>query len=183
MKTSGAAALSIAVAIATATTAHADNFFSDLVKRKKEVAPVASDVYQEGCGECHFLYQPGLLPEPSWRKLMQPDALADHFGENAELSDEARTKILEFLVANSADKSDYKRSKKIMASLDAGAAPLRIIEVPYIKRKHDEIPDKLIKGNEKVKSLSYCDKCHQKAGENSFDDDTVNIPGHGNWTW
>ena len=62
-------------------------------------------------------------------------------------------------------------------------APLRIIEVPYIKRKHNEIPEKLVKGNSKVKSLSYCDKCHQKADANSFDDDTVNIPGHGDWTW
>lgn len=171
------------LSVAAIAAAEADNFVTDMFKHRKEVAPATSDVYREGCGECHFLYQPGLLPESSWRKLMAPEALADHFGENAELDDENRVAILEFLVANSADKSAYKRSKKIMASLAPGDAPLRIIEVPYIKRKHHEIPERLVKGNDKVKSLSYCDKCHQKADENTFDDDTVNIPGHGDWTW
>jgi hypothetical protein len=69
-----------------------------------------------------------------------------------------------------------------MASLK-GAAPLRITEVPYIRRKHHEIPERLIKANDKVKSLSYCDACHQQADKGSYDDDTVSIPGHGNWTW
>lgn len=185
MKKSSAVLLSLMLFAGAMSAGQADSFLGDAfsLERKKEVAPVTSTDYQEGCGECHFLYQPGLLPEQSWRKLLDARALEDHFGENAELSEQNRVAILDFLVANSADKSHYKRSKKIMASLSAGEAPLRIIEVPYIKRKHDEIPDDLIKGNDKVKSLSYCDKCHQQADKNNFDDDTVNIPGHGNWTW
>jgi len=69
-----------------------------------------------------------------------------------------------------------------MRSLAADEAPLRITEVPYIKHKHEEIPARLIKGNPKVRSLSYCTKCHQEARDKGiFDDDTVLIPGHGRW--
>jgi hypothetical protein len=150
--------------------------------RKKEVAPAADPTYVKECGACHFAYQPGLLPERSWRKLLAPDALVDHFGANAELDEAPRTAILDFLVANSADKSYYKRSKKIMTSLRSDEAPLRITDVPYIRRKHHEIPADLIK-SDKVKSLSFCDACHQGAERGTYDDDTVNIPGYGNWTW
>ena len=165
---------------------HADDgFFSSFfsLERKSEVAVVSDKYYVEECGSCHFPYQPGLLPEGSWRKLMDTKALEDHFGDNAELDESLRTHILDVLVKASADKSNYKRSKKIMASLRDDETPLRIIEIPYIKNKHHEIPVKLIKENPKVKSLSYCNKCHQKANEGNYDDDTVVIPGHGNWTW
>lgn len=155
------------------------SFFS--LERKKEVMPIGDETYNKECGSCHFPYQPGFLPEGSWRKLMDAKALSDHFNENAELDEQTRNHILQLLVANSADKSSYKRSRKVMGSLD-GATPLRIIEVPYIKHKHEEIPEKLIK-QPKVKSLSQCDKCHMKATEGNFDDDTVVIPEHGNWTW
>jgi len=151
------------------------------VERKKGVAPVTDAMYNEECGACHFPYQPGWLPEGSWRKLITSTALEDHFGENAELDKQTQQQIITFLAANSADKSFFKRSKKVMASLKSDQTPMRITEVPYIIKKHHEISEKLIKQNEKVKSLSYCDKCHQKAEKGVFDDDSVFIPGHGNW--
>ncbi len=156
------------------------SFFS--LERKKEVKPISDETYNKECGACHFSYQPGLLPEGSWRKLMDAKALADHFDENAELDEQTRKQILQILVDNSADNSSYKRSKKIMGSLKDDATPLRITEVPYIKSKHKEIPAELIK-QPKVKSLSQCDKCHMEADKGSFDDDTVVIPEHGHWTW
>ena len=161
-----------------------DSFISWLfsIDRKSEVAPVHNDTYSEECGACHVTYPPGLLPSASWRKLLAADALADHFGDNAELDDDVRTRILAFLEQNGADKSYYKRSRKIMASLK-GAAPLRITEVPYIHDKHEEIPERLVKGNPEVKSLSFCNACHRQIGKFRFDDDTVDIPGYGNWTW
>jgi hypothetical protein len=179
----------IAVTLATLTLlgtapvsqADDDGFFS-FFSRHKEIVPMTDASYNKECGSCHFPYQAGLLPEGSWRKLMEAKALADHFGENAELDEQTRSHILKVLVDNSADKSSYKRSKKVMGSLESGATPLRITEVPYIKEKHDEVPQKLIK-QPKVKSLSYCDKCHMKADEGNYDDDTVVIPDHGNWTW
>jgi len=152
-------------------------------KRYKEVAPVTDPVYLEECGACHFPYQPGLLPEASWRKLMDAKALSDHFGENAELDDATRQKLLEVLVASSAEHSRYKRSKKVMWSLNEGDAPLRITKVPYIVEKHEDVGDEYVKNNPKVKSLSYCNKCHQEAKNAIYDDDTVEIPGKGYWTW
>ena len=152
-------------------------------KRYKEVAPVTDKAYLEECGSCHFAYQPGLLPEASWRKLMDAKALADHFGENAELDDSTRQKLLDVLVASSAEKSRYKRSKKIMSSLGDSEAPLRITKTPYFVDKHEDVGDEYVKNNSKVKSLSYCNKCHQKAKDAIFDDDTVYIPGKGYWTW
>jgi len=153
------------------------------VERKNEVRPVKDKLYQEECSACHFAYQPGLLPEASWKKLMQPKSLEDHFGENAELDEETRKHIETYLAKHSADKSMYKRSRKIMASLKSGQAPLRIIDIPYIKRKHDEIPNKMIKANDKVKALSYCDKCHQDAKAGNFDDDSVRVPGYEKHDW
>ena len=151
--------------------------------RQKEVMPVTDTQYNKECSACHIAYQPGLLPEGSWRKLLSAKALEDHFGENAELDEETRKHLLDVLVANSADKSHRKRSKKIMNSLDEGAAPLRIIEIPYIKQKHHEVVEEVVEKSDKIKSLSFCDKCHQKAKEGIYDDDTVVIPGYGNWTW
>jgi len=179
-------ALLLVVLAATAGMAVADddNFYSWMltIERKGEVAAVTDEVYKEECGSCHFAYQPGLLPAASWRKLLAAKALEDHFGENAELDEDVRRPLLALLEKHAADNSYYKRSRKIMASLK-GATPLRITEVPYIRRKHDEIPARLIKPNAKVKSLSYCDACHQQADKGNYDDDTVSIPGHGDWTW
>lgn len=140
-----------------------------------------NELYQEECGACHFPYQPGLLPEQSWKKLFETTQLADHFGDSAELDENVRQKLLEYAVNHSADKSYYKRSRKIMAFLNENEVPLRITETDYFKEKHEEIPDNLISKNPKVKSLSFCNKCHKKADEGIYDDDTVFIPGHGRW--
>ena len=160
-----------------------EGFFTWLIdfSRQKGVAPVTNESYNEECGACHFPYQPGLLPEQSWRKLFDAKQMADHFGDSAELDEALRVKLLEYAVANSADKSYHKRSRKIMASLDDGEAPLRITETAYFKEKHEEIPDSLVKKNPDVKSFSQCNKCHRKAEKGVFDDDTVFIPGHGRW--
>ncbi len=179
-------AASIILGLGGMSSSHAEEgFFSSYFtfERHNEVAAVTDPDYIEECGSCHFAYQPGLMPEGSWRKIMAATALEDHFGDNAELDEDVRTHILDVLVKASADKSYYKRSKKLVSSLGDNKTPMRITDIPYIKKAHHEIPTRLIKDNPKVKSLSQCDKCHQKAAENSFDDDTVVIPGHGNWTW
>lgn len=169
-----------------ATSAQAEeSYFSWLfsIKRHKEVAPVTDKVYKDECGACHFPFQPGLLPEASWQKLMQAKALENHFKENAELDEETRKHILALLVANSADKSYYKRSRKIMWSLGEDKAPLRITETPYFEGKHEDVEEEIDIKKSKVKSFANCDKCHQKAAQGIFDDDTVMIPDHGYWTW
>ncbi len=149
--------------------------------RQKEVRPVDNKQYKDECGSCHFAYQPGLLPSKSWEKLLNEKALADHFGENAELDKDVLAVIYDYAMANAADKSYWKRARKIAVATEGIDAPLRITEVRYIKRKHHEIPEKMIKGNKDVKSLSYCDKCHTQANKGVFDADTVKIPNFPDW--
>ncbi|RMF13674.1 MAG: cytochrome C [Gammaproteobacteria bacterium] len=147
--------------------------------RKKEVEPVTDATWLEECGACHVAYPPGLLPARSWEKLLAPSALEDHFGENAELDNETLNAIKAYALAHAADNSIYKRSRKVMASIRPDETPLRITETRYIRRKHSEIPEKYIKRNDKVGSLSNCDACHSEIQNGTFDDDTVIIPGVG----
>lgn len=147
-------------------------------KKGADVAPVTDTLYLEECGACHFPYQPGLLPAKSWETMMA--GLEDHFGDNAELLPEDQQAITTFLAENAADRSGYRRSIKIVRSL-GGAAPLRITEVGYIRREHDEIPARLVADNPEVNSLSRCEACHLRAAEGYYNDSSVNIPGYGKW--
>lgn len=141
------------------------------------VAPVNNTNYAEECGACHFAYQPGLLPARSWKKIMA--SLEDHFDENAELEAKEQKVLTAYLTKNAAEFSNYKRSIKIIRSLTN--TPLRITEIPYIVKKHDELTSAMVIGNPKVKSLSYCDNCHTKAITGSYAEDDIVIPGYGNW--
>ncbi len=141
------------------------------------VKPVNNKQYKEECGSCHFAYQPGLLPSKSWEKLLTAEGLHDHFGEVADLDKETLQSIREYVLENSSDKSYYKISRKINVATE-DETPIRITEVRYIKRKHHDIPEKMVKGNKDVKSLSYCNNCHTKAEKGIFKEDTVSIPNY-----
>ena len=171
--------------VSSAYTAAAENFFGENFvywvlnfDRVKGVKPVTDKKYQDECGECHFAYQPGLLPAKSWEALLNGEALRKHFGVDAELDDDTLKAIHDYAVDNAADKSYYKRSRKIALATEEGPAPLRITELRYISRKHHDIPEKMIKGNNGVKSLSFCDKCHTQAVQGVYDEDTVAIPNY-----
>jgi hypothetical protein len=149
-----------------------------VLAKKPSFAPVDNVEYQEECGACHFAYQPGMLPAASWKKLMA--GLHDHFGENAELGVDAGKRLTDYLVAYAANEASSKRSARIMSSLGS-STPLRITEVPYIKKKHREVPRRLIQGNDKVKSLANCNACHTQAQQGFYSESGIKIPGHGRW--
>ncbi len=145
------------------------------------VEPVRNKLYIEECSACHLAYPPGLLPERSWKKLLSAAELKNHFDEELEISESDTITILNYLISHSAEKSNYKRSKKIMKQVARNETPWRITETKYIKNKHRKIPQRLIVNNEDVESLSHCDACHQTATKGIFDDDSVSIPGYGRW--
>ena len=147
--------------------------------RSTGVAAVSNPLYREECGSCHMAYSPGLLPGSSWMKMMS--GLEDHFGDNAELDAETENSITNLLLANSADRSDYRRARKFNRSIQPGNAPLRISETPYFRHEHDEIPNRMVTGNPKVKSFSHCNACHTKAEQGSFNEHDIRIPGYGRW--
>lgn len=133
---------------------------------------VNNPVFKEQCGECHFAYQPELLPSASWRKILEN--LDDHFGDAVELDDDAKRIILDYLNANGAEKSSAKIGVRIMRSL-RNQIPLRITDTPYIKDKHYEISSDVL-NRESIGSLSNCTVCHITAESGNYDDDDVRIP-------
>ncbi|HEY0633911.1 MAG TPA: diheme cytochrome c [Gammaproteobacteria bacterium] len=180
--TMGRMLLGMLLALSFSVSADTGNLVEWLsLKRMNEVEPVANTRYAQECSACHFAYPPGLLTARSWRKLLAATALANHFGDNAELAEAARQEIEAYAVAKAADRSNYKRSRKIAAATPADSAPLRITENSYIKHKHAHIPAELIAGNPQVGSLSNCNACHTGAAAGQFDDDAVFINGYGRW--
>jgi len=162
--------------VATSLSVNADGWFSS---KRSGVAPVTNQLYAKECSECHFAYQPGLLPARSWEKLMSN--LNDHFGDNAELSP-ANTKILsKYLNDNAAETSNHKRSIKISRSISKSETPLRITDVGYIKRKHRELSRRHVDDNPEVGKLNKCEACHTRISEGSFSEREIKIPGFGLW--
>ena len=132
--------------------------------------PVQDALTRKECGACHMVYPAGLLPARSWRAMMA--GLDDHFGDNASLDAEATQKIAAYLEANAAD-AGGARSAKILRDLDAAAAPLRVTETPFWKRKHEK-RDRVAAATLKrkgAKSKSDCKACHEGAEQGVFEDD------------
>ncbi len=134
--------------------------------------PVNNPTYEAECGECHFLYQPELLPSASWIKIL--DQLDDHFGEEMELDPDSKKIISDYLKSNSAENSSAKRAVKIMRSL-GNHVPMRITDIPYVREKHHELNPEVLK-RESIGSLSNCIACHTTAGKGIYEDDNVKIP-------
>lgn len=148
-------------------------------RRSTGVALLNNPLYQDECGSCHMAYPAGLLPARSWEKLMS--GLDDHFDDNAELDAATHEAIQAFLVNHSADKSNYRRSRRIASSENSDAVPIRISETSYFRHEHDEIPTRMVTGNKEVLSYSNCNACHRKAEQASFRERDILIPGYGQW--
>jgi len=134
--------------------------------------PVNNPIYKEECGACHFAYQPELMPEASWMKILTN--LNDHFGESIELDDDSRKAISVYLKSNSAEYSSAKRAVKIIRSL-GNQVPLRITDIPYIREKHHDISANVFK-RKSIGSLSNCSACHTTAENGIYEDDNMKIP-------
>jgi hypothetical protein len=149
-------------------------------RARPDVAPVTLAAYQDECGACHFAYQPGLLPSAAWQRIMRPDALADHFGDDASLEADVRAPLARYLDEHAADRAKRSRSKAFAVGADNGGLP-RITERRYFRNEHHEIPTRLVSGNPEVGSFSRCEACHTRAEEGVYDEHAVRIPGHGRW--
>jgi hypothetical protein len=135
-------------------------------------------VYISECGACHMVYPPNLLPAESWKKMML--GLEDHFGENAETDKETANHISNYLQAQALPIGKRSKWSRMLRNM-SDKAPMRITKLPYFVHEHDEIPARMIKGNEKVGSLSQCNACHKDAEKGIFDEHSVNIPNYGHW--
>ena len=145
---------------------------SDDHDRPEYLKPVTNLVYKETCGECHFAYQPEMLPSASWLRILAQ--LDDHFGEEIEAEPNTIKNISDYLGANGAENSSAKTSVKIMRSL-GNQVPMRITDIPYIRKKHHELNPSVFK-RESIGSLANCTACHTTAEKGIYDDDDVKIP-------
>ena len=151
-----------------------EGFFSRF--SKSSVSIPQNKLYQESCASCHMGFQPNLLPSASWEKMMSPKALEDHFGDNAEVDEQDRLSILVYLKTYAAD----NKGKRLLR-FGKGEAPLRITELRYFKREHNEMPARMVQGNPKVRSLSNCMACHTGAERGNYGERGIRIPGYGYW--
>lgn len=135
---------------------------------------VPNDVWEAECASsCHNGFNPTLLPAGSWRSVMS--GLDDHFGDNVTLDPEVNKEILDHLVQASAERSATEASKKLLSSIEDGAKPLRITEIPYWKEKHSGIDAKVFE-RKTVASRSNCIACHPGSDKGSFEDRDIKIP-------
>jgi len=139
---------------------------------EQSVGAVEDPTYKEQCGACHFVYQPALLPSGSWHKIISN--LEDHNGNNVAIEEAAKNTIAEYLTNNAAENSSGELATLITQSL-LGETPMRITEIPYIRRKHHDIPKDVFQ-RESVGSSSNCVACHFTAEQGIYDDDFVRIP-------
>ena len=140
---------------------------------RRDVFRNTNDRYVKECGSCHFAYQPGWLPERSWRAIMS--SLSSHFGENADLKVAQRQAVLDYLVANSADKARSMRSHEIMEVIKPSETPTSITKVLYVGGIHGGFLDPNFKGKPQVKTLANCSTCHEKAERGWFSPVTYEI--------
>jgi hypothetical protein len=140
---------------------------------RRDVGPNTNAAYEKECGGCHFAYQPGWLPERSWRKLM--GSLGQHFGENTELKPEQRDALLAYLVAGAADHRRSQRSLEVLAAITPGDTPTRISSVLYVGGIHGGFLDPAFRGKPEVKTLAQCPACHQQANRGWFSAVTYSV--------
>ncbi len=136
-------------------------------------------LYKEECGSCHFPFQPGFLPASSWQEMMQ--GLDDHFGENAELSEQANQQITQFLLSNAAGEVNREIPNKVMWSLRYTPQPKRITDTAFFRHEHREIPPGVMQRRENLLSFANCDSCHTRALQGSYNEHEIRIPGIGRW--
>jgi len=163
-------AASAIISMAAAASAVADDRFP----------AIASEALRSACGDCHIAYQPQMLPQRSWRRLM--DGLPDHFDEELSLDEETKQQVLRYLLDHAADRSETKGARKFLRGLSSGDTPIRITDTPRWKDKHHELP-KAVWSDSRLASKGDCAVCHSEAASGLYDDDEgLRVPGpNGSW--
>ena len=120
--------------------------------------------YQQECAACHLAYPPGMLPAPSWNRIM--GGLERHYGTDASLDVASVRQIGAWLQTHA---GSYKRVTSTPPPQD------RITRSPWFERKHREL-DPTIWKQAAVKSAANCMACHSGAEKGRFDDDELRFP-------
>jgi hypothetical protein len=153
-----------------------DRFYKDKPGSMHGFLAATDPVYVKECGTCHFPYSPGILPARSWERHIE--RLGKHFGENIQLAPTTRDVIRKYLVENAADVSPYEGSKAFMERVEPAQTPYRFNDVLLYRTMHRIVREVIeTKPKVKVRNLTNCNGCHQRAEEGSFGLPELFIPG------
>jgi len=119
--------------------------------------------YTQECASCHTAYPPGLLPAPSWQRILS--GLDKHYGTDASLDAATTQQLTAWLQANA---GTYKRVRE-------EPPQDRISRSAWFERKHRQISPTVWK-LPSVKSAANCGACHTGADRGDFDDDNLQFP-------
>lgn len=119
---------------------------------------VTNAAWEARCASCHILYHPGLLPERSWRRLM--DTQKSHFGPNLGLDASTVQAITGFLAAHAADRVAHPLSAAVSASVSSWERPRRITDTDWFRNTHASLP--------KVGHIANCSVCHADFAAGDF---------------
>jgi hypothetical protein len=125
-------------------------------------APTSTKAEQE-CSGCHIVYPPGLLPAPSWKRVM--GSLGKHYGSDASLDDASLREISVWL-------QTYAGTTK--RTLEEPPQD-RITRSQWFVRKHREVDPQIWK-EPAVKSAANCLACHTAADKGSFRESEIQFP-------
>lgn len=142
-----------------------------LADKGPRVQVIADPLVVKECSACHMAFQPEFLPARSWKKMMEPKELSNHFGDDATLPEAARAQIEAYLTSHAAGVAPGKESGKVAASVAPNETPLRITETGRWVQKHrpGEVNPEDFK-SPKVKSKANCVACHKGAVQGFYED-------------
>ncbi len=129
-------------------------------------------LFFEECSSCHILYPPFLLPENSWKIMM--NNLEDHFGDDASLEEVDRLSIKNYLLSHAAQHSTKESALKIMQSMK-NKDTIAITQTPYWIQRHKNI-DKALFQSAKVQKKSNCKACHKNFEHGLLNDKDIHLP-------
>ena len=118
----------------------------------ERATPVTDPLVNKECGEWHMAFQPGLLPAPSWNRIMAN--LNDHFGDRATLPPDQVKAITAYLTTK-AGRGDPSIN--------------RITEQSWWRREHRMADAEWRKPT--VRSKSNCAACHAGANAGRYEND------------
>lgn len=119
--------------------------------------------YQAECAACHIAYPAGMLPAPSWQRMM--GSLDQHYGSDASMDQTSARAINQWLQVNA---GTYKRVRE--------APPQdRITTSAWFVRKHGALPSAIWK-QAAIKSAANCGACHTRADKGSFREREIAFP-------
>lgn len=152
--------LALAVSLGgVAAVAHADD--DDHEGGSRVAASNAN--WQAECGSCHVAFPPRMLPAASWREMMA--GLDRHFGTDASIEPAVAQEIGAFLEKHASKRKQEPTAKPL----------LRISEMRWFVREHDEVPDRVWK-NPLVKSPANCAVCHTQAESGDYRERNIRMP-------